>query len=87
MSARWWWLLFFILLAVLVVAFCIYEYRGVTDGRDGGTVSEWVHDEVSPWLVWPVLLGAALTLGWHFTVGKGKRWVPARKRDPQDPPA
>jgi hypothetical protein len=67
-------------LVVLVALFAGYEYRGLTDRRPGGTVSEWTHENVPHGLVWAVLpitlLGAGLALAWHFTVGQGRRWWP-----------
>lgn len=72
-------------LVALVAAFAVVEHRGLTDGRPGGTVSEWTHAHVPAALVWAVLplalLGAGIALAWHFTAGKGRDWFGLTRKD------
>lgn len=70
---------------ILSISFAIVEYRGLTDGKIGGTVSEWTNSNIPAsviWIVLPaVLLGVGIALAWHFTYGKGRDWLPKRKEE------
>lgn len=84
------WALVLGAVVMLTAAGAAVEHRGLTDGKPGGTISEWAHEHLPPWLVWLALPLLGAWLAWHFTVGKGHRWWPGRdpvSRNQEDDPA
>lgn len=81
------WALVISVIVASVALLGAVEYRGLTDDRRGGTISEWVNaraQRAGPGgivLVWVALLASAAALAWHFTAGRGVRWDFWRRKD------